>query len=82
MENQLPEDAIPLFLSFCIEQYKHANGLTGRQAMETLDSTGTLSYLERHYGVIHTQSPQWILEDINEFINNRKKNDNIISRKC
>jgi hypothetical protein len=34
MEYQLPEDAIPLFLSFCIEQYKQAKGLTGQQAME------------------------------------------------
>jgi hypothetical protein len=41
--------------------------------MEVLDSTGTLGYLERHYGVIHTQSPQWILEDIDEFINNHKE---------
>jgi hypothetical protein len=76
MEDQLPEDAIPLFLSFCIEQYKHAKGMTGQQAMEILDSTGTLGYLERHYGVIHTQSPQWILEDIDEFINNHKDSSN------
>lgn len=36
--------------------------------METLLDTGTLDYLERNHEVLHTQSPQWILEEINEFI--------------
>lgn len=66
------EDTIPLFLSFCIEQYKNAHGLAGQEAMRTLLAAGTLDYLADNYEAIHTQSPQWILEEIEEYLNNRK----------
>lgn len=64
----MAEDAIPLFLSFCIEQYKEANHLSGKDAMIRLSDSGALDYLENNYEVIHTQSPQWILEEINDYI--------------
>lgn len=63
---------ISYFLSFCIEQYKQAHNLTGEQAMQVLDRYGVLDYLEEHYGVIHTQGAQWIIADMDEFIENRK----------
>jgi len=69
----MSEDAIPLFLSFCIEQYKNAKGLSGAEAMEILLKTGALDYLERHYEVIHTQSPQWIREEIEEYLSTHTK---------
>ena len=55
---------IAYFISFCIEQYKNAKGLTGEQAMRTLDEYGVLEYLEEHFDVLHTQSHQWIMEEI------------------
>lgn len=64
---------IAYFISFCIEQYKNAKGFTGEQAMRTLDEYGVLEYLEEHFDVLHTQSHQWIMEDIDEFIDIRKK---------
>lgn len=63
------------FVSFCIEQYKNAKGLTGEQAMRLLDQYGVLEYLEKHYEVLHTQSHHWIIEDIDEFINIRRKEE-------
>lgn len=65
----MSEDSIPLFLSFCIEQYKAAKGIPGEQAMEILMRTGALDYLADNYEAIHTQSPQWILEEIEEYVN-------------
>ena len=64
---------ISLFLAFCIEQYKQRHDLTGEQAMQTLDHYGVLEYLEACYEPLHTQSAQWILEDIDEFIEKRKQ---------
>lgn len=64
---------IAYFISFCIEQYKKAKGLTGEQAMQVLGKYGVLEYLEEHFEVLHTQSYQWLLEDIDEFINIRRK---------
>ena len=64
----MEKDTIPLFLSFCIEQYKNAHHISGAQAMQTLTSSGTIDYLEKNYEVIHTQSPQWILEEMDEYV--------------
>lgn len=72
MSGTRKEDTIPLFLSFCIEQYKNAKGISGQDAMTVLSEFGVLDYLEDNYEVIHTQSPQWILEEINEFMANSK----------
>ena len=60
------------FLSFCIEQYKNKKGITGLEAMRLLDKYGVLEYLNSHYDILHTQSRQWLLEDIDEFISFRK----------
>ena len=72
MEERKLQD-IAYFVSFCIEQYKNAKGITGEEAMNTLDRYGVLEYLEENFEILHTQSYQWILEDIDEFINIRRK---------
>lgn len=64
------EDTIPLFISFCIEQYKNAKSITGHESMKILSETGALNYLADNYEVLHTQSPQWILEEIEEYLTN------------
>lgn len=66
---------IAYFISFCIEQYKNAKGLTGEQAMKMLDRYGVLEYLAEHFEALHTQSHQWLLEDIDEFIDIRRKEE-------
>ena len=63
---------VAYFLSFCIEQYKNKHRLSGSEAMDVLDRYGVLEYLADHYEMLHTQSRQWILEDIEEFISIRK----------
>jgi len=63
---------VAYFLSFCIEQYKNRCHLSGREAMDVLDRYGVLDYLASHYEALHTQSCQWIMEDIDEFISLRK----------
>ena len=63
---------IAYFLSFCIEQYKKAKHLSGADAAKVFSQYGVLEYLEEHFEPLHSQSRQWILEDIDEFINLRK----------
>ena len=43
--------------------------------MEHLQHYGVLQYLANNYEVLHTQSAQWILEDMDEFIAIRKKQE-------
>lgn len=64
---------IAYFLSFCIEQYKEAKHLKGVEVARIFSQYGVMEYLEQHYEPLHSQSRQWILEDIDEFINLRKK---------
>lgn len=63
---------IAYFLSFCIEQYKKEKDVSGAEAVQTLKQYGVLEYLAEHFDVLHTQSKQWLLADIDEFIHIRK----------
>ena len=64
---------IAYFLSFCTEQYKNEKHLSGSDAMEVMSKYGVLDYLAKHYEMLHTQSRQWLMEDIDEYIALRKK---------
>ena len=59
---------IAYFLSFCIEQYKNAKGMDGAEVIDTFAKYDVFDYLNTHFEILHTQSRQWILEDIDEFI--------------
>ena len=72
---------IAYFISFCIEQYKEAKGLSGSEAMALLSEYGVLEYLAEHWEILHTQGRQWIIEDIDEFIKARDKYYQIVSKK-
>lgn len=69
------EQDIAYFLSFCIEQYKNEKRMTGTEAMNFLNRYGVLEYLAEHFEILHTQSRQWILADIDEFIKIRKNEE-------
>lgn len=66
--NQKNNDDIAYFIAFCIETYKNANGLPGAQASRLFSETGLTDFLAENYESIHTQSPQWILDEINEYL--------------
>ena len=63
---------IAYFLSFCIEQYKNEKGMNGVEVLDTFTKYGVLDYLNNHFEILHTQSRQWVLEDLDEYINTRK----------
>lgn len=60
------------FLSFCIEQYMNEKGLSREQTMTLFSLHGVLDYLATHFEILHTQSRQWIIEDIDDYIRNRE----------
>ena len=63
------------FLSFCIEQYKAAKGLSGKEAMQVLKKYGVLEYLSTHFEVLHTQGRQWLIEEMDEWVEKKRKED-------
>ena len=66
---------IAYFISFCIEQYKNAKGLSGEATMRLFSRYGVLEYLRDFFDVLHTQGYQWLVEDIDSFINNRMQEE-------
>ena len=64
---------ITYFISFCIEQYMNAKGIDEDEVIATFSEYGVFDYLYDYFEVLHTQSRQWIIADIEEFINDRKK---------
>lgn len=64
---------ITYFISFCIEQYMNAKGINEDEAIATFSKHGVFDYLKDYFEVLHTQSRQWIVADIEEFINDKKK---------
>ncbi len=64
---------IAYFVSFCIEEYKVHISATGSEVMNLFEQYGVTEYLSDNFEVLHTQSHQWLLEDIDDFIRQRKK---------
>lgn len=65
---------ISYFISFCIEQYKMRYHLSGTKTINLFDRYNVLSYLSDNFEVLHTQSHQWLIEEIDGYINNQKEN--------
>jgi hypothetical protein len=64
---------IAYFVAFCTEQYKHLHQMSGSDAMNLLDSYGVTTYLASNYEALHTQGHRWIMQEIEEFIDEQRK---------
>ena len=67
----MPTDNISYFIAFCIEQYKTAKGLEGAEVAKLFFDKGVAEYLADNYEILHTQSHHWLIEEIDDFLNNR-----------
>ena len=67
----MPTDNIAYFIAFWIEQYKTAKGLEGAEVAKLFFDKGVAEYLADNYEILHTQSHQWLIEEIDDFLNNR-----------
>jgi hypothetical protein len=52
------------FLVYCIEIYKTANKLSGRQVMDLFCQYEISDYIVGCYGALHTTGPEYIINDI------------------
>lgn len=69
--NQQQDRAV--FVSFCIEQYAKAKGISTDEAVTLFERYGIAEHFCEYYDVLHTQGAQWIAEEIDEMINKRKQ---------
>lgn len=64
---------ITYFISFCIEQYMNQKDLNEDEVILLFSEYDVLNYLKDYFDVLHTQSSQWLVSDIDDFINRRKQ---------
>lgn len=64
--------SVLLFLTFCLENYKDYKNLDAEQALFTFNQYNVLEYLEEVFEMLHTQSKEYIMSEIDNYITNRK----------
>lgn len=75
MSNNKEQQDKAMFVSFCIEEYAAAKGMTGEQVLDLFSKYGLVNYLSEFYDVLHTQGRLWLIEEIDEYIEIRKKKE-------
>jgi hypothetical protein len=60
------------FLVYCIEIYKTAYKLDGRQVMDLFSQYEIPDYIVDCYGALHTTGPEYIINDIAGLIEERR----------
>jgi hypothetical protein len=60
------------FMTYCIEIYKSAKKMTGKDVFNLFEKYGVLDYVIDCYGALHTTGAQYTIEDIDEFIASRR----------
>jgi len=61
------------FQVFCLENYKTAHNLTGKDAHDIFTKYGIFKYITDFYDILHSFGPQYLINDIDEYIKNREK---------
>lgn len=60
------------FMIYCAEQYKLAKNLTGKQLAELFSRYRVWEYVYSCYEALHTMGTNYIIEDIDLYIEARK----------
>jgi hypothetical protein len=58
------------FLASCVEAYKNEKGMTGQDAYNYLQKTGAAGFITDCWEGLHTTSPRYVIDSIDEFIRN------------
>jgi hypothetical protein len=61
------------FLAYCLETYKHAKNLKGKEVISLFDQYKVMDYITGCYGALHTTGEQYIIHDIDEYIAARQR---------
>ena len=61
------------FYTYCLEKYALAKGLTGLQALALFKRYKADEFLVEHYDLLHTQGTGYVIDEIDRFIQRRKR---------
>jgi len=65
------------FIAYCIEEYKAAKKLTGKEAISLFKKYDIISYIVTCYGALHTMGGLAITEDIDSLIEGMERKGNL-----
>ena len=57
---------------YCVEQYKSAKKLTGKQVCELFSQYSVWDYIYSCFEALHTTGTNYIINDIDQYIETRK----------
>jgi hypothetical protein len=60
------------FLVFCLEEYKAAEGFSGRDAFDLFETKGVFGYLQDGFDQLHTLGSAALIEDIRDYLTRRE----------
>ena len=63
------------FKVFCFEEYRAEKNLSGKETMKLFKKYGVLDYISACFDVLHTTVREYIVDDIDIFIDARKNNN-------
>ena len=61
------------FKVFCLERYKSEHKMKDKDAFRLFKKYGVLDYLDEFYDVLHSYGHQYLVKNIDEFIDMRRK---------
>ena len=65
------ETKITEFVVFCIEMYAQEHQLSGTKVALAFENAGLLNYLTTCYPDLHANGKEWLLNTIDEYLQNR-----------
>ena len=68
-------DNVTKFLVYCIEIYKTAYNMSGKEVMQVFIKYGIMDYIVDCYGALHTTGPEYIIEDISSLIKEKQQGE-------
>lgn len=60
------------FMVYCIENYKNTNNLKGSETVVLFNKYRVFDYIKASYEALHTTGREYIVDDLNIYINARK----------
>jgi hypothetical protein len=63
------------FIAYCLEEYKAAKGLTGKEVITLFKNHNIIDYIVTCYGALHTMGGLAITEDIQSIIEKKFTKD-------
>ena len=56
------------YMVYCLERYRHARGLTGREVAAYFRKYGLYDYVMKFFGAFHTMGEELVFRELDEYV--------------